>query len=140
MGKRETNRVRMLGVLPSYGADPIPVGKIPDEGTQVLKSGDAENETAILYTVTAGKILYLSSLVFSLTFGADVSGHCRVAIRDEDDLNPVDIINVTHRTYNGAGIPCSFCPPIEIPALWDIFLVSSIADLFVQCFIHGYEA
>lgn len=140
MGKKEANEIRMLGILPSQGADPIPVGKIPDGGTQVLKYDNAENETTVLHTVTAGKTFYLSSAVLSATFGADIAGRVQLFIRDEDDLNAVHIINEQLAAYDGQAVPCSFCPPIEIPALWDICILSNLDNVFANCFVHGYEA
>ena len=59
MGLKEIDKVRMLGVLPSQGADPIPVGKIPDGGTQKAIDGSVNNETLTLITVTIGKTFYL---------------------------------------------------------------------------------
>ncbi len=139
MGLKETNRERQIGIIPSQGADPIPVGKIPDGGTQVLKSNVAENSTAILYTVTTGKTLYLSTATLSVAFSPDVTGTSALFLRDQNDANAVIIFSVTHVSINGFAVGQSFFPPLEIPALWDICVSSGIAGLYAYGFIHGYE-
>ena len=140
MGKKISNEARMSGGLPSQGADPIPVGKSPDGGTQVLKHGSAENTTTIIHTVTTGKTLYLSVVTIGIYFTAEVSGYAQVYLRDEDDLNPAIPFILTRGANNGFCAGQGFCPPIEVPAAWDICVVSSAADLWAYGFIHGYEA
>jgi len=139
MGLKEQNKVRMVGVIPSGDADPIPVGKIPDGGTQVLKYNTAENATTIIHTVTAGKTLYLSATTIGMRFLAEVSGPFELYLRDENDLNAVIIFTSSRVTNDGFCCGQSFCPPVEVPALWDICIYASGAGLRAYGFIHGYE-
>ena len=140
MGHKESNLANTVGVLPAVGASPIPVGKIPDGGTQVLKNGIAENTTDIIYTITTGKTLYLSAVTIGIRFTAEVSGSAQLFLRDEDDLNAVIIFNLTRGANNGFCCGQSFFPPAEIPALWDICIYSNPAGIHAYGFIHGYEA
>lgn len=130
----------MVGVLPSANADPIPVGKIPDGGVQVLKSENIRDGEVIIHTVSTGKILYWSTVALSASYLSDVTGNIQLYIRDENDVNTMTLHLVSCKAYEGVNVFGSFLPPIEISALWDIVLVSSVADLSARCFIHGYEA
>lgn len=138
MGKKESSEVRMLGVIPSKGADPIPVGKIPDGGTQVVKSDEIADTSAILHTVTTGKTLYLSHFTLCATRHVAASGF--LAVRDGNDSQVYVISYVqSYTSTQGMAVSGSFLPPLEIPAGYDVYLVSSDAGLFVNGFIHGYE-
>ena len=140
MGKKEANEVRMLGVLPSRGADPIPVGKIPDGGTQVVESGTAQNETVVIHTVDTDKTLYLSVAGLCASNTSEAAGTTHLFVTDGDDTEMYAL------SY--ARMPANWCfsdqrcfsPPLEIPTGWKIKVDSSAVDVLGYGFIHGYEA
>lgn len=136
---KETDKIRMIGIIPFQGADPIPVGKIPDGGTQVTEEGYAVNQVTLIHTVTATKTLYLSYASMGISNESAVIEVCSLQITDGAD-------NVKYHLFwsgcgNKAGIIVagSFMPPIEIPAGYKIKLNSTAADLKSNAFIHGYE-
>ncbi len=137
---KEKNLVRMLGVLPSQGADPIPVGKIPDGGTQVAKYALSNGAETLIHTVTDGKTLYLSALAFSIrnVSGSDAQGHMWVT--DADDGTQYYFFNIQALDNTGPLGSISFPTPLEIPAGYKIKVKSSQVDAKATGFIHGYEA
>ncbi len=139
MGKKSSNEVRMIGVIPSQGADPIPVGKIPDDGTQIAKGNDAEDETKIIHTVTAGKTFYLSLIVFSHSNNAVSSQRGRMFVVDDGNNLQYYIVNTRCLTGDGKGFSIPFLPPLELVSEYAIKVVSDTADSIIWGFIHGYE-
>ncbi len=138
MGKKIIDEARMIGVLPSQGADPIPVGKIPDGATQILKRGNADDSVTTIYTVTAGKTLYLCFACMGyLTVAAGVG---QLYLLDGESVVLMDIFLETVLAA-GAGRPniASFFPPIELPGNYMIRMNSSAAGLGVYGSIYGYE-
>lgn len=133
------DKARTVGVLPFYDADPIPVGKIPDGGTQVRKSDVADNVTKVLHTVTAGKTLYLS--FFTLRAVRNVDNYGYLAVRNTSDVIAYYIACVDSYTSTpGNSITGTLLPPLEITAGWDIILHSPAVGMIINGFIHGYEA
>jgi len=135
---KESDRIKMFGVLPSQGADPIPVGKIPDGATQILEDTVATNETAIIHTVNSGKTLYLVTWVLSAYLLAN--GYIALRIRNTEDTITFDLA-LTFIT-GGTTVPAiigSAIPPIEVPEGYDIVIFSSVAGLSAQGGIFGYE-
>lgn len=139
MGKKISNQARMIGVLPSQGADPIPVGKIPDDATQIAKSHVVQNGEVIIHTVTAGKIFYLTH--YSFTPNSSVAGkYAQLRVRNDSDVVQYTITMVLFDAAGQATVPGTFIPPLEIAAGWDIFLYSNDGGTDARGFIHGYEA
>jgi len=135
----ETNLIKCVGVIPTRGADPIPVGKIPYGGTQIAISKGIENDEVIVRTVGGGSTLYLSAFTFSVVMldVADVQG--QLFVRNADDLYQYNLGNFRIHNYGHLAISASFMPPLEIPTAWDIVLTSDTANCFSDAFIHGYE-
>lgn len=139
MGLKEKDTVRIFGVLPSQGADPIPVGKIPDGGIQVAKSNLIVNNTVIIHPVTADKILYLSALSFSSynASGGVVQG--TFFVTNADDALQYTFFTVLIPDDRGPSDAMGFMPPLEIPAGYKIKITSDTANFWIYGFIHGYE-
>lgn len=139
MGKKEANEIRMSGVLPSQGADPIPVGKIPDDGTQQIQYDNAINETTTIHTVTTGKTFYLSAALFS---GQNLSGgNETVTFFVTNAADSIQYYFWITRVLNeeGFAVSASFLPPLEVPAGWKFKLTSAAANMKIYGTIHGYE-
>lgn len=140
MGKKESNEVRMTGVLPSQGADPIPVGKIPDGGTQVVKDAAVANSTATIHTVTAGKTLHLTLIIYEARNDNVATKNTLLYVTDGDDNTQYYLNGLSLQTTSQLKYPMPFNPPLEIIAGWKIKIISDANDCVVRGFIHGYEA
>lgn len=112
---------------------------IPDGGIQVAKSATAENATVIIHTVTAGKTLYLS--FFSVRISSHVNQSVTLKVRNDLDVDQYESAKVNSYTgMPGFTVTGNLNPPLEIPAGWDVVIVSPGAGAYGHAFIHGYEA
>lgn len=139
MGKKISNQVRMIGVLPSEGADPIPVGKIPDDGTQIAVRGYVGAGTVEVHQVDGSKTLYLSAAVLS-GFNIEAAGkYVSFAVTDGSDSLQYYIISHTMITASQFFLPLQWAPPLEINPGYKIKITASHANAPLNVFIHGYE-
>lgn len=134
-----SNQALMVGVVPANEAGPIPVGIIPDDGTQVAVSGSANNGYTTLRTVTAGKTLYLSAISLYVRNG---SAGSRVGSLGVYTGVPVLVYNLLYfdlftNTQHGKSL--NMIPPVEVPAGYLVRIYSGDAALYSIGFIHGYE-
>lgn len=123
---REPNQVRWTGSRPAH------------RGTQIIKQFGVISGTAIVHTVTAGKVFYLCECLLS-TFNS-VSSYGYGFIRDGADALIRRIIAM--RVQAGStfvGPHNTFWPPIEIPAGYDICVLSSALAIEYKLSIHGWE-
>lgn len=134
-----TNLVRTIGIIPTRNADPIPVGKIPDGGTQVAKEGSAAGADVIVHTVTSGKTLYLSACSLGIKNGLASTSSGYLGVRNASDTWQYMLLYTGVVANDGKTALLSFPIPLEIPAGYDIVANSSDADVQVYAFIHGYE-
>jgi len=139
MGLKKTNQLEMFGVLPSQGADPIPVGKIPDGGTQVVVSASPGVGTVLFYTVTAGKTLYLSLWVFSAYSENAARQNISFFVTNAADGFQWSLFNPSILPDTVMTKTAGFMPPLEIPAGYKIKTTIDAADAPCRIFIHGYE-
>lgn len=139
MSLKEANLVRMKGVLPSKGAEPIPVGKIPDDGTQVAEDGLAENQVTAFHTVTTGKTFYLTA--FTCGFNNDTEGDAtgNFYVTNASDAIQYYLAYSRIPANDGEMLACSFPTPVEIAAGWKFKIESPAAGFYIRAFIHGYE-
>jgi len=129
----------MVGVLPSQGALPIPVGKIPDGATQILTFKDTDNTTEDVYRVTVGPVFYLCAITTGVW---NASGAARVVfVRICDDGDVVKyLITYTQVAANGFyTLPTTFWPPLEMPVGWYIEQSSPALNCVLVTSIFGYE-
>jgi len=133
------NLVRAFGVLPTQGAEPIPVGKIPDDGVQVGKNTVADNSTDIVHTVTAGKTFYCSSIICGVRNTSGAENYFTIHVRNTGDVTVYAVFYGGCADDVGFLSPATFNPPLEKPAGYDICVHSPAAFLKVSCFVHGYE-
>ena len=122
---REKNRVKWMGVRPAH------------DGEQVTPAGSANNATVIVYTVPAGKTLYITHYAVQCTPNLAGSGY--FAIRNELDV-------LTYRFQyleNIVGAPsliesCSFVYPVEVPAGYDLYVNSNLLGFWVRVAAIGW--
>lgn len=125
MGFRESNQVKWIGTRPAH------------RGTQVVGSGNAHNSTVILYTVPAGKTFFLCAADICVYLGvAGSEGH--LYVRDDGDVLQYRIFKLYSPNLTSEANSLSFMPPLEIPAGWDICVLSSAVGIYVNAFIHGW--
>lgn len=125
-----------LSLDPTY---PIPVGKIPDGGTQILAYKETENETETVYTVTAGKTLYLCSVVVTIRNGS--GGPVNVFVRILTDAALVKFYLIYSRVPDDAYIstPYLFFPPMELGPGWTFQADSEATNCKIMTSVYGYE-
>lgn len=134
------DKLRMVGVLPSVNAGPIPVGKIPDGVTEVKVSGTANNETTTIHTVTAGKTLYLSFWTLDYSNESGATSYCSLQVDNGSDVLQYRIANPRCPDGGYNDFSGNMIPPMEIPAGYKVKLVSTDENMYARAFIHGYEA
>jgi len=139
MPAKELNEVRMIGVLPSQGASPIPVGKIPDGAIQVIESGAVNNSTAELHEVSAGTTFYLTTVTLGIRNNNAAAQFIYLEVRNVGDVAQYSLFTNGMGAGQGGSCSATFNPPLEIPAGWDIFLTSLVANMAGYATIHGYE-
>jgi hypothetical protein len=97
----------------------------------------AENGTAIVYTVPAGKTLFLCSVLHSY-LGIAIS-ESSVGVRNAADVLQYLLSNILVATLTLSNvIALPFWPPVEIPALYDITVASPAALAYARACITGW--
>ena len=125
MGWREENRARWVGIRPAH------------EGEQVTRYDSMVNGTKVIYTVPAGKTLYLCNVAGGLTGAA--TGNACMALQSGGD-NYYNLAQYRVQTAVGISAPfaVSFPIPIEVPAGDTIVLFSSAANLKIAGSFFGW--
>ena len=122
---REPNKVKWVGVRPGHN------------GEQIHKSGRANNDTVILYTVPADKILLLFNWGIS-TFWTALNTYVSLGIYDAVpaiETTLVDILmQVIGDTYDREA---SYDMPIELPEDYSLRLVSGAIGCYISGYVHG---
>jgi hypothetical protein len=126
MKYREPNEVKWFGVRPAH------------RGEQVAKTAQALNATVVVHTVTAGKTLFLVQA--NLVPLAHTSSYSRMYIRDGADALWFYLCGANNQAGLTWACP-SFEPmiPLEVPAGYDLVVVSGAATVTVQGSIFGWE-
>ena len=122
---REANRCRWVGIRPAH------------EGEQVTAYDTAANQTKILYTVPAGKTLYLCSASGGLAKAA--AGNARMALQS-GGVTYYTFAEYRVHTAVGISAPFGVCfsIPIEVPSGDTIILYSAVADLIIVGSFFGW--
>jgi len=126
MAFREPNQVKWVGVRPAH------------RGTQIAADNQGMAGFIIVYTVSAGKTLYLTDWSWAIE-ATGVGGTGVLAVRDAGDVQLYTLAGGALTVASAISKACGLFFPIEIPADYDIFLWSSAATLNVRAFIHGWE-
>lgn len=122
MGER--NVARWFGVRPTDPPETIPVSVAPPTGLVHVSASGIQYQagTVVIYTVPAGKTLFLSSIQAGV---GSTGNHVQTSARVRNATDAVQYY--LFRTY-GYGIMAFsidrvYDPPKEIPAGWDIAFV-----------------
>jgi hypothetical protein len=126
MAFREPNEVRWVGVRPAH------------KGTQVLINGSSVNQVTTIYTVSAGKTLYINSYMLGVSSVATGYVYLWVATPAGELFTRLAIIWCQASTTVPCAIACLHYP-IEVPAGYLIRLSSTAAGLTAIGEITGWE-
>lgn len=138
----ETNQIKWFGVRPTSPVENIQVHPGIFEATvagitrtHIAKSVEISNTTAIIHTVTAGKIFYLCGFTMSADGGIAKITH--ILVRNVADTTQYILGDLA--TAAQAPVETSLCisPPIPIAAGFDVVLVTD--NTHAAAFIHGWE-
>lgn len=134
--KRPTNEV--LGVL-AFLANTRGIIPDPINATRVNQRNYVNGvDTAIIYTVPANKILYITSAWLAITESADAAGLGMIFIRDASD-GAVAYLFI--QRYNKAGqvsMSNQYWPAIEAAAAWDVCVNATHANLAAEAGFSGW--
>ncbi len=123
---REPNQVAWYGSRPAH------------RGTAIHKKGEAVNTTDIIHTVTALKTFYLTEWHIGLYSGS-ANAYYSMFVRDVADALDYYIFRGL-TPLNAPAIPgLHVWPPYEIPAGYDVVVISASAAHHVIGTIHGWE-
>lgn len=122
---REPNMARWIGVRPGHNGDQVSVS--------LMTNG----AVAIIYTVPAGKTLFLCGMTIGLYMsGAGVGAYVRV--RNVADVTVYTLFaQVTNFAFD-VTVAKSYWPPIEIPTGYDIVQAATGAGQEIDTHIHGW--
>lgn len=108
-----------------------------DTGTQITKSGSANNGTTIIHTVTAGKKLFLSSAVVACGFG--VSNAFEFFVTNAADVTQYSIYKGSGGAAGNQSVGLNFNNPIKIPAGYKLKCLTNSAGAGIGVCINGWE-
>lgn len=122
---REKNRAAWVGVRPGHNGEQV-------DDTKVIN-----NSTAIVYTVPAGKTLYLCNINVSVY--TNVAGGFYVAVRDAGDANAEYFYRgISHINLPVPPAIINWRQPREIPTGYDLFGWSGADGLYVNIYWFGW--
>ena len=122
---REPNQVKWMGTRPGHN------------GEQVIENNTANNATAIVYTVPAGKTLFLTTAVLA-GFGTAASINNFGSIYDSTPAQWREIGRLPVFANGGTAYAASFNPPLEVPTGYTVRITSGVASCWAYLTIHGW--
>lgn len=134
---KEDNQVKWRGIRLAGGETFLPVDSFVCTGTQIAKDNTADNDTAIIHTVTADKIFYLNNVSLSCHGAANAIIH--LGVRDDEDAHQYYLIAIQYKLGQPANTAFPFSVCLKIAAGWDIVVISDTANAIAHGFVHGHE-
>lgn len=133
----ETDRIRWRGVQPIAGIQ----GIWPAENATRINKTEVQSGTGtkILYTVTANKKLFISSM--NLTSRNEVDQQCNfmVSVRNDEDVLQYRIMLQYYQIAGQLTIPMTFRPALEAQAGWDVVIEVDTDNLVGRALMFGWE-
>lgn len=115
------------------------VREVPSDVTRVTQSVNSYGAENTLKTVTAGKTLYVCTLIVSTVNSNAAVQWGMVRVKNAAGTEQYRLWYEYTPPSDGECCPITFNPPLEIPEEWYITVYSADADLEVNGFIDGYE-
>lgn len=105
---------------------------------QILKYGEANNATNTIYTVTAGKVFYMTSIFCHISNASAVGGAVTVELHNAIPSKQMEWKNAAVAgALNVFSI--GFAVPIKVDTGWSVKIVSSVLNQYIRASITGYE-
>lgn len=117
---------------------------IPTGATQVCEYNTVNNSTATVYTVTAGKTLYITNAVVVCSTQASAAGVTTLLEADifgtgtYKKLYYANLLATTASNNQVVSVPISFSPPVQVPAS-KLVRITAGTGATVNATIIGYE-
>jgi len=127
MNFREPNQVKWVGSRPGHNGEQITAAK-----TSIATAWDD------VYTVSAGKTLYLCTLRHS-HYSNTISKFYHIAWTDAGHGVQVRFVYDVNKVTGMNSDVIHFWPPLEIPAGHKIAMYVADATNRIFCFIYGWE-
>ncbi|MBA7518425.1 hypothetical protein ES705_10495 [subsurface metagenome] len=113
--------------------------RIPDGALQIAKADEVANNTATIHTVGGGVVFYLTSVFLDGCNNSDALGYASMVVADATHaikytLGKFGLLPKTARGYDRV-----FFPPLEIPATWNVDMISEADNLVARGSVQGYE-
>lgn len=132
----ESNQVKWRGVQPVSGIrgvwPAIDAVRIA-EGT--YQSGQG---TVVVYTVPAGKILYISSAYLTSRLTAAVATYTWMITRNVADVTQVHMLSAYYSVVDAKTFAIPYVPALELPAGYDVAIYVHSATLSSRGGIFGW--
>lgn len=138
-GAIEYNEAKHVGVKPAVDQDSIRIySRIPEWGNEVVATGVANNSTVTVYTVAAGKTLYLTHANVDLTNNSGAVTFSATYISTGGGGVYFRLANAYLPAGNSKGKVLIFNPPMEVPATYYFVLASGVLNAPSYLSIHGF--
>lgn len=123
----EADQVLWRGVRPVEGIRGVWPAR---NAVRVNKRGSQVSVgTAIVYTVPAGKILFISSSVFTTRMSAVAGAGANMAVRDTDDVTDYYMVDHKYGSIYQQTTSQYYLPALEAAAGYDVTVFNSHAAL-----------
>lgn len=129
-----------VGVKPGTAMDSLRVyPRIPNGGTQVVSNASIDGATAVHYTVTAGKTLYLCTVNWSVRNQSGGVATFWYRLFNDSAAPWYRFMNMVCLDDVGYSDHTTFSPALEVPAAYYFSFNASAAGAIVHVSIFGYE-
>lgn len=132
----ETNEVNWRGVRPVSGIRGIwparDAVRINAEGWIIVAG------TAVVYTVPAGKILFIASAYLTTRFTVEALEGGHSSVRNGADVHQYRLNRHDHFVPGQLVSSQNFSPALEAAADWDVIVTSTHNNLRVAALIFGW--
>jgi len=108
-------------------------------GTQIYKTGTADNSTTIIHTVSSGKTLYLTGIALCGRVADTVSRIAELFVRDEGDVKVAILSKMSVRGNGHLSVNLILIPPYKVPAGYDICVGAYETSCYATGTIYGWE-
>lgn len=132
----ETNEVLWRGVRPVAGIR----GVWPDVDAERIDKVGGQNGlgTTILYTVPAGKKLFISSAFISSTLSSSLEAHTNFFVRDAAQATKFYFYQLKYKYQGQQASGMSYTPALEALEDWEVCLYGSNAAIKATGIFHGW--
>ena len=132
-----SDQCNTIGVLPTNQDEYIPTRIIYNDCTQIYAWNEVNNGNVVIYTVSAGKTLYLTNI--SCHHDTSNTGYSWMALHDDSDVQQHIFYKLYLQLDTFNSFQQAFNPPMEIPAGYTLKAYAQGAPQNILCAINGWE-